>query len=313
MPYYSTFQKNIIGVKHMASISKDKRTGKWMVRVSYKDAHGKYKVKSKYGFETKMEASVAGALLDEEAKNGFEPANKDIVFADYFLDWAETYKFPNVSLSTQQKYLTVATLIKEHFGQRKLIQITRPDYQKFIKARGIDRGQDTVEKTHYYIKSCVKNAMADGMLDKDFTFNAVLTYSKTSNKRVVVWSIEETKLFTDYLNQSVELRDLMLYIAINTGLRIGEVYGLSCDDITETTLSVNRGYDYNHTHDFTEEKNEASIRTISITPVIYRKIKQYQLLNRKFNDQYLFLDHCVRDQHFNGSRSETHALQHINL
>ena len=281
----------------MASISKDKKTGKWFVRVSYKDKKtGKYKVKSKHGFDTKKEASVVGAMLDEMAENGFEENDQDIVFADYFLKWAETYKFPKVSLSTQQKYLAVAALIEEHFGQIKMVNINRPKYQEFITARGVGRGQDTVEKTHYYIKSCVKNAMADGIIDKDFTFEAILTYSKPATKKAIVWNIEETKLFTQYLNQSVEFRDLMLYIAINTGLRIGEIYGLSYDDITETTLSVNRGYDYNHTHGFTGAKNEASIRTISITPTIYRKIKQYQLSNRKHNDQYLFLDNQNKER-----------------
>lgn len=46
----------------------------------------------------------------------------------------------------------------------------------------------------------------------------------------------------------------MLYIASDTGLRIEEVDGLSYGDTTETTLSVNRGYDYNHTHDLQIQK-----------------------------------------------------------
>lgn len=104
------------------------------------------------------------------------------------------------------------------------------------------------------------------------------------------WNLEETKRFIEYLEESNDLRDVMLYIAVNTGLRIGEVYGLAYEDITETTLSVNRGYDYNHTHKFTDAKNEASIRTIAITPKIYSKIIEHKLKNQKHNSKYLFLD-----------------------
>lgn len=274
----------------MASIKKDNNTGKWFCRVSYKDENNKYRTKTKKGFATKKEASVYASQLELQAENGFQTANEAIRLADYFDEWVETYKIGQVSASTEVKYLYTAKLIREYFKRKKLVELTRKDYQAFLNERGKGNGKDVVEKTHYYMKSCLQLALADGLIKNDPTFNAVIRYDKDYDDKVKAWSEKDAKLLNQYLIDNMNMKNLMLYIALNTGLRIGEVYGLNYSDFRKDTLYVNRGYDYVRKMDFTPGKNKSSLRAIVITRKQYDLMMTYKVKTQGNGSQYPFLD-----------------------
>lgn len=283
------------------SVNKDKKTGKWYCRVSYKDDDGKYKQKTKKGFDTKKEAQIYEAELTVILENCDEFNKEDIIFADYFEEWARKYKIGIFSDSTDKKYEYDIKLVHQFFGKKKLKDITRNLYQDFLNERGEGNGKDIVEKTHGRIKSCMQDALHDGLIKKDPTYRAVIRYDIQNDDKLKYWSEKEFQKILQYLQGNMSQANLALYITALTGLRIGEVYGLSWDDIGKDKLSVKRGFDYK-TNKFTDGKTKSSIRTISITDNLYKEIIKYKLNYQKTYNQYLFVSMNRPFMTYNGLR-----------
>ena len=271
----------------MASIKKDPKTNKWYCRVSYKDKHGKYKTKTRMGFNTKAEATVVANQL--ELSDDIEADTANTPLSDYFKKWIETYKEGMVSDEVYKRYEFIHQFIDDYFGKKPMQSITHMEYQAMINERGKNRGKDTVKKTNSAIRSCVMDAMADGLIKKDFTRRVKLSFENKSSGRVKYWDHDEYLKLINHFKSSLDVKDFMLYTIAVTGLRIGEAYGIG-DDITKSTLSVNRGYNYRTTMNFTEGKTTSSIRTIKTFPELYTRMSRYRLANGKVNDTYLFLD-----------------------
>ncbi|MBK0348930.1 site-specific integrase [Aerococcaceae bacterium zg-ZJ1578] len=279
----------------MASIKKHPKTGKWYVRTSFKDKDGNYKTKSKFGFSTKREAEYYASQIEIKKKDNPHLDTRDLtIFANYFEEWCRTYTIGKYSTGTDKKYEREIELVRNYFGDTKLTELTRTKYQAYINHRGENRSKNTVQKTHGYLKKCLSYAVADGLIHNDPSFGAVLHYDNEEQTKVKHLNKDESTILLNALNQSDNYRDLMLYIALTTGLRIGEVLGLAYTDITKESLSVNRGYDYVHTFNFTQAKTKNSIRTIATTSELYNKVQRHRLTNIKYNKEYLFMDNRNR-------------------
>lgn len=272
------------------SVSKDKKTGKWMCRVSYKDNSGKYKQKTKKGFDTKKEAQVYEVKLMEEVDSE-DLEDKNITFADYFEKWFETYKQGKLSRSAEYSYELNIRIVREYFGNTLLKSITRQKYQEFLNWRGKGKSKNTLEKTHFKTQGCLRHAFADGLIDKDPTHSAVLNYDVVTEKKIVSLNLKQTSTLFSKLKENINPKNMILYVALSTGLRAGEVYGLDWSDIdlTAKTLSVRRGFHLNSPFYFTDTKNETSKRTISVTEEFCQMISRYKLKYQKQCPEYLFL------------------------
>ena len=100
----------------------------WQYRVSYKDANGKYREKSKKGFKTKSQAQAAAMELELFLKkNTF--INKDQSLLEYYEKWAKIYKKPHVAERTWKKYQQTEKHIKQYFENTLLKDITPTHYQ----------------------------------------------------------------------------------------------------------------------------------------------------------------------------------------
>ncbi|MFK8243890.1 MULTISPECIES: tyrosine-type recombinase/integrase [unclassified Facklamia] len=310
----------------MASIKKDKNSGKWYCRISFKDEQGKFKTKSKFGFGTKKEAEVYAASLELKKKDTPDLNGKDLtIFANYFEEWCNTYIIGKYSKGTDRKYEHEIELVENYFGEMKLVDLTRTKYQAYINERGMNKSKNTVQKTHGYLKKCLSYAIADGLIKTDPSFGAVLHYDIEEQARIKHLNQDQATKLLNVLNDSDDFKDLMLYIALTTGLRIGEVFGLSYKDIAKESLSVNRGYDYKDTFSFTKGKTKSSIRTIATTPELYAKVQKHKIKCIKYNKEYLFMNNRNRpiitytglSKHFKKILSELnlpkitiHALRH---
>ncbi len=67
--------------------------------------------------------------------------------------------------------------------------ITRSEYQKFLNKYGKDRSDETVRKVHGCLSRCIKDAVYDGYLKKDPTYNVDVKGTKEAKK-------ESTKFMT---------------------------------------------------------------------------------------------------------------------
>ncbi|MBA1395366.1 site-specific integrase, partial [Lactobacillus sp. XV13L] len=124
----------------------------------------------------------------------------DPVFADYFKDWYLRYKAPSKSNNTKSRYAHIYTLLKDSFGNTKLSKMTRAKYQDFLNEYGKTHAKDTVQKTNGTIRSCVKDAVSDGLARINFTERINL-----------IWNDDKTRKI-EYLNfkQVQQLKELLL-------------------------------------------------------------------------------------------------------
>jgi len=60
-----------------------------------------------------------------------------------------------------------------HFESKPLQEITRQDYQMFINEFGSNKAKETVEKVNTHIHACVKDAIDEQIIHRDFTRNVL--------------------------------------------------------------------------------------------------------------------------------------------
>lgn len=225
-----------------------KRGKSYMVRVTWRDASGKQYKKSKSGFKTKAAARAFGAKLEMQKYNGVLTSSNP-TFLKYYQDWYNTYKKNNVSTATAKFYQYCINVINRYFGSSKLENISRRQYQLFINEFGKSHSKMSVSKVNSYLKTCVKSALADGLIHKDFTANTQLVWNDDNVKKVQYLSISELNKLIKALKDNLSpyfTNRYMILTAIYTGMRLSEIAGLTWDDINFNfkTITINKSWDY---------------------------------------------------------------------
>ncbi|KRN88161.1 tyrosine-type recombinase/integrase [Ligilactobacillus acidipiscis] len=256
----------------MASYKKNS-TG-WQVRVSWRDENGELKQKARGGFRLKSEAEAYAASLKKDVSEGLNPLqSSDITFGNYIQQWYETYKQNQSSIATQKRYKNVIKLVKNYFKKAKLSDINRVTYQNFINDFGKSHAKHTVQKANMIIRSCVRNAVYDDVIRKDFTHNVQITYDPKRTRKVEYLSLEDIKKLLQECENGLQPRytsRYMILTGILTGMRISEVMGLTWDDINYNwqTISINKTWDYQNGGGFKPVKTESSKRIIRVNQAL---------------------------------------------
>lgn len=225
-----------------------KRGKKWQVQISWYDMHNKRQYKTKSGFLTKRQAQEWANKMEVD-KSEEHISNKDPVFAEYFKDWYTTYKIPGKSKTTVVRYDTIYKKLKETFGETKLSKITRHAYQVFITEYGEKHAKDTVYKTNGSIRSCVADAIADGIIHTNFTQRINLTWNSERTRKIDYLSYSELQQLKNKLLEGIKptyISRYMLLTIMYTGMRPGEIAVLTWDDIDFKNQTININKSYNH-------------------------------------------------------------------
>ena len=241
----------------MASYKKTKKG--WSVRVSKRE-NGKLRQVFKSGFATKSEAREfafevenADPVKDEKKK----------LFADYFTEWHETYKAGKVAPSTYRKYQHVDKILHDHFPDVPIADMTRQKYQAFLNDYGANHSKEMMSEVNVYVRSCVKSALYDEIIKKDFTIGIELPYDRSKTWSVEYLSLDEVKTLIHEATASLDPRYTSAYMvmtAIYTGMRLGEIAALTWNDIDfmHKTISVNKSYSYVQ-RELKEPKSKSSV------------------------------------------------------
>ncbi|WP_418302306.1 tyrosine-type recombinase/integrase [Lysinibacillus fusiformis] len=288
----------------MASITKRGKT--WQYCVS-RMVDGKYKPIRKGGFSTKKEATVAAAAIEANiGKNGFPPIQEDIPFTKYFMDWVRTYK-TNISDITMRAYTTTYNKLYEYFGEIPIQQITKRKYQEFMNILGTKFARDTNRKLNGYVRTCLLEAIDEGLIKNDFTRNITITGASSKKGSEKFLNLTDTERLLYYLKDHVEkniknlqnvdngIENLLLLLALTSGMRYGELVGLIETDFNfkESFIRVERQWKYKEGGGFGDLKNESSERTITIdteTMLLFKKFFKYRTSHSDNQHQLVFFD-----------------------
>lgn len=135
------------------------------------------------------------------------------------------------------------------------------------------------------MRACLKEALADGIIYKDPTFNVVAVGKVApKNEEIKYLNYEEAakllRVTADNLQQRYISRYIILF-ALATGARFSEIIGLTwdCVDFENKTITINKTWDHKYKKWFDNTKNYASKRTITVddhTLSILKDLKRKQ-------------------------------------
>lgn len=279
----------------MASIIK--RYGKWQARFSYYDKNGQRHFKSKSGFKTKAKAKIYITEIEKSLIDGNPLANCETALPDYFWQWYQTFKEPIISAKTKKSYEYTYHVLQKYFKTTALSDINRTTYQSFLSQYGKNKAKETVNKINVHVKACIKNAVYDGLIKRDFTTQTAIVFNKNNTQKIEYLSIKQMQALVFYISDHLNYHftsKYMILLAIYTGMRLGEIQGLQWHDINFNfkTISIKRAWSELE-HDFKDTKNESSRRIIRINDVMLqqlanlkKQVKPESNKNQVFINQY---------------------------
>lgn len=271
----------------MAKGSVRKKGKKWYYRFYVEDASGNLVQKECVGSESKAETEkmLRKAMEDYDSKK-FVAKTENITLGELLDIWAEEeLKTGALSNGTVSTYLGVIGQIKKYpIGNRKLKSITAEHLQKFVDLLSFGGTKyDGTEFNGYskdYIHSfsaVLQGSFRFAVFPKQYiTFNPMqyVVLHKQQEKVELFTEDKETEqsgtkpithkeyqLLMNYLKERNRNAILPIQIAYYTGLRLGEICGLSWNDINleEQYLTVRRSLRYNgqrHKHEFGPTKRK---------------------------------------------------------
>ena len=295
----------------MAKGSVRKKGKKWYYRFYVEDASGNMVQKECAGTESKSETEklLRQAMEDYESKKFIAKAD-NITLGQLLDTWAEEeLKTGTLSNGTVGTYLQAINRIKQHpVSRRKLKTVTSGHLQQFMDLLSFGGTvEDFVSKGYSidYIRSysaVLQQSFRFAVFPKQYiTFNpmqyVVMRHKKddmdlfaeetdTDTGKVKPISHEQYQKLTTQLGKRSKDAILPVQIAYFTGLRLGEVAGLTWQDINleEQYLTVRRSVRYNgaaHKHEIGPTKRK-KVRVVDFGNAladILKKARKQQLKN----------------------------------
>ncbi len=296
----------------MAKGSVRKKGKKWYYRFYVEDASGNLVQKECAGTESKSETEklLRQAMEDYEEKKFIAKAD-NITLGELLDIWAEEeLKTGTLSNGTVGTYLQAINRIKQHpVSRRKLKTVTSGHLQQFMDILSFGGTiEDFVSKGYSkdYVRSfsaVLQQSFRFAVFPKQYiTFNpmqyVVMRHKKddmdlfaeetdTDTGSVKPLSFEQYQKLIAQLGKRSKDAILPVQIAYFTGLRLGEVAGLTWQDINleEQCLTVRRSVRYNgatHKHEIgpTKRKKVRIVDFGNTLADILKKARKQQLKNR---------------------------------
>lgn len=253
----------------------------WQFIISYKDNLGKWKQKSKQGFKTQKEGKPVAEKMIKELKKNVKTVDKSFdkitfkEFTDMYLEHDKLYNQPKTIESTK----TVINKFKD-LNSKELCKITSFDIQKIVDNMTKESLNNNTIK--YYLKKLnyiFKFAKEYNIVNSIPTRNIKIGKPIPIKKRALTEN-EANDLLNKFKDDKYYL---IIFLAINTGMRIGEILGLTWNDIDfcNVKLNINKQWKKlkNGKWGFGEVKSKNSIRTIPISHSVCKELVKYKTEN----------------------------------
>ena len=162
----------------------------------------------------------------------------------------------------------------------------------FITDYGKHHAKSTVSKYNSLIHACVKDAIYDGVIAKDFVQNTNIVFNRKKTRVIDYLSIDEMNRLVNYILKTKNpnfTSKYMILLAIYTGARLGELQALTWKDINFNfkTISITKSW-HEGLQKFKDTKNESSKRIIRVNESVLTVLKDLKLKNKDmvFKNQY---------------------------
>lgn len=296
-----------------------KRGDKWYYSFEASNVDGKRKRIERVGGRTKKEAEAALRVALQEYNNAglhFEP--KEISTADYMDYWFENYVLLNCKYNTQTCYdQMIKNHIKPALGIYKLKSLTPAILQELINEKFLSG----FSKNHLTnLITILSGALKYAVHPCKFLKETPMQYVKYPKYEHTKKEIDHKLVSPEEFNQMIErfpmgtTFHIPLMIGYYTGCRIGEVMGLTWDDIDleNATVDINKLiYKRKRNWYFGSTKTPSSVRNIKIGKTLVealRKHKKWQLENRLKYGQHFIQQYEAEEQEGKEKLRRIHSL-----
>lgn len=245
------------------TIRKRKDSKTYQAIISIKVYNYWKQVQSQAGFKTKIQANTWAIPYLKEWQNKVENDYEKMTLAKLKQIYLEDKK-PKIKESTYLNTLS-AFKICNSLDDEIITKITPYQYRQFKKNMPYSYQVKLRTFYNFLIKELdlkIKNPFRD-------------CYHKTPEKEII-----EYQTYKNFI-ETIDHQDCKMACKIiyNTGMRIGEVCGLTIDDIHKDYIDVTK--QLNHaTNKITSVKSKNSVRKIPITDKLYKELIEY-IYNKK--------------------------------
>lgn len=270
----------------MAKIRTLKRGKRWSFAFEMGVVNGKRKTYQKSGFDTKQKAYNAGAIAyDKYLHGGLAVNNGKITFADFLDEWFEKECKPSVRHSTAINYSVIINKhIKPQLGSYKMNALTPAIINNWLNQ--LFTCKQLCHNTISAVLITVRKALTYAVYPAEILTTNPAQYIKLPKKideekqisRVIIRNIENIKCGLGRQSYCIPV-----IIAYYTGMRIGEVMGLTWQDIDFKNKRINIdkqvtyiSYKGKYEHLIVPPKTNNSIRTVLIGNSLIMELKSWR-------------------------------------
>lgn len=276
----------------MASVNVRKRGTKWQYQFEAAIIDGKRKQITKSGFRTKKEALEAGTkALAEYNDCGLTFTPSEVSFNDYLDYWIKEYAVINLKSTTVANYeKKIRLYIKLELGVYKLKTLTPAILQSFINKKfneGFSRNTLLVLKG--ILSGCLNYAVEplkfikyNPMSSVKLPLKRAVPDTPTRKKEKHILTDEEVKKIFERFPYGHSCF-LPLQLAYRCGLRLGEAFALTWEDINfdDRTMNINKQVQYENKFWYLTDTKYKSDRIIDIDNIMFDILKKYKQQQRK--------------------------------
>ena len=285
----------------MAQVRTRKRGKTWSYIFEAGKIGGKRKVVEKGGFATKKAAYKAGVEKYTDYLHGnIGITSESITLKDFMTNWLENVVAANVKPSSMQTYQTyLKKQIIPYLGKVMVQELTPAMLDKWIRnLQQTGLSHNTLSAVHAFIYNALNYAVYPAQLISSNPA-AYIKVPKNAPRNVVkrhIISHEQFKALLEKYPFGTPFY-IPLMLLYHTGMRLGEVLGLTWQDIDFAAKRINlwqqirylskRGYF------FTTLKTEASNRYIVVGDYLLGELERWQnqqaANEKQFGDSYVYI------------------------
>jgi len=283
--------------------------GTWRGRITVGvGTQGKQKRKSFYG-KTRKEVQLKVTQALNQINTGTYIETTNMTVAQWLDIWFTEYILPSVKHATHVNYDGIIHKhINPHLGHIKLADLRTDTIQSFYNAKSLNGRADgrgglspkSVKNIHSMLHKALDQALDNGLIAKNPSNAISLPKPKKTREMRVLTPDEHRQLVANSYDHD---HGLVIRLALETGLRIGELLGLQWSDIdfTDSSLTIKRtinrlkSFDPNSTTKtvvvVSEPKTKNSLRTIPLSSTMLAELTQHrQAQERIIKQAYIFIN-----------------------
>ncbi|PMR63664.1 tyrosine-type recombinase/integrase [Streptococcus intermedius] len=262
-------------------------------------------IASNSGFRTKKEAELEALHLEIKLKNG-AVIDRNTTLYQLWEKWMTLQIEPlRKSDSTLNKHKLRGKFIQKYFQEKPVFDIKASEYQEFINTYAKTNCRDNVSRLNSEVKKVLIFAKRDKINVHNFVEGVILSGRPSPKKKQdrYIHSLKDYARLALYLENHLDYRKSIvpyqLYIQLKTGLRTGEIAGLSWDCVLweQQAIKTYRRYDTVRRR-WTKAKTEESVRVVPVDKNVIQVLKelkdsQFRMLkyyNLENPDNMIFFD-----------------------